>query len=105
MKLESRAVSIWFGFGYTTLICSGPLTSGTGGSFGFAAGSGAGVIGGDGTGIGPVTGGRGADRHDAPSSATQQQKPQLVNAFIGKFRVARALLCESFVIRMGSALV
>ena len=80
MKFESRAVSIWSGFGYVTLIRSGPRTSGTGGSLGLAGGSGAGTRGGTTTGAGaegPVDG-----RQDAPARARQQAKTLIVEAFI-----------------------
>src|SRR3954468_16994062 len=96
MKFESRTVSSWSAFGYTTLIWIAPRTSGTGGSLGWAGGTAAGVSGGVGTGMGPVTGALGAERHDPANSATQQQKPEYFNAFIVSFLVARAVLRKSF---------
>src|SRR5437868_14574870 len=93
MKFESRTVSSCSGFGYVTLIWSGPRTSGTGGSLGFAAGSGAGTRGGTITGFGaegPVAG-----RQDAPASATQQAKTLIVEAFMLRILVARELSNQS----------
>ncbi|PYO78547.1 MAG: hypothetical protein DMD63_07095 [Gemmatimonadetes bacterium] len=82
MKFESRTVSIWSGFGYVTVICSGPRASGTGGSFGLGAGSGAGTSGGTGTGVGAE--GPAAGRQDAARTATQHANSLIVEAFIGK---------------------
>ncbi len=79
MKFESRTVSICSGLGYFTLICTGPRTSGTAGSFGFGAGRGAGTRGGvTGAGAdGPVAG-----LQDAPASTTQQVNTLIFEAFI-----------------------
>src|SRR5690349_11629208 len=82
MKFESRTVSIWSGFGYVTAICSGPRTSGTGGSFGLGAGSGAGTSGGTGTGVGAE--GAAAGRQDAATITTQHANSLIVEALIGK---------------------
>ena len=84
MKLESRTVSICSGFGYITLICTGPRTSGTGGSFGFAGGSEAGIRGGI-TGAG--TDGPVAGLQDAPASAKQQVNTLIFEAFISQCRL------------------
>src|SRR6185436_1880963 len=83
MKFESRTVSIWSGFGYVTLILSGPRTSGTGGSLGLLAGSGAGTSGGTGSGVGAD--GPAAGRHPAPAIAAQITNTLIVNAFIENF--------------------
>ncbi|MFN2636644.1 MAG: hypothetical protein ABR585_06445 [Gemmatimonadaceae bacterium] len=61
----------------------GPRTSGTGGSFGFAGGTGAGT---NGTGSGAV--GEGG-RHDAPIIATQQTEALIAKRFIIERWVAR----------------
>src|SRR5450759_4462727 len=75
MKFESRTVRSCSGLGYATLICSGPRTSGTGGSFGLAGGTGAGTSGGKVTGAGAAADGPGAGAQDALATATQQAKP------------------------------
>jgi hypothetical protein len=80
MKFESRTVSICSGFGYTTLIWTGPRTAGTGGSFAFPAGTGAGTSGG--TGTGGAAGRPGAVAQDAPTKTKQQAKTLITEAFI-----------------------
>jgi hypothetical protein len=88
MKFESRTVSSWSGLGYTTVICSGPRTSGTGGSFGFAGGRGAGTTG---KAIGAGTDGPVAGLQDAATVAAQQAKTLNVEGFIVGLKVARAM--------------
>lgn len=84
MKFESRTVRSCSGFGYVTLICTGPRTSGTGGSFGFAGGRGAGTSGGTGiTGAGAGADGPVTGLHDALASATQQVKTLIVEFISG----------------------
>ena len=85
MKFESRTVSSCSGLGYITVICSGPRTSGTGGSFGFAGGSGAGTAG---KMIGAGTGGRVARVQDAATMAAQQVKTRYAERFIVRIEVA-----------------
>ncbi|HCU13542.1 MAG TPA: hypothetical protein DGB72_15605 [Gemmatimonadetes bacterium] len=82
--------------GYATLICSGPRTSGTGGSFGLAGGRGAGTSGGKVTGVGTGADGPVTGAQDALATATQQAKPLWTQAFIVKFQVARAMRYTSF---------
>src|SRR2546423_13222895 len=80
MKFESRTVRSCSGLGYTTLIWSGPRTSGTGGSLGFGGGTGAGTSGG-------IATGGGADGHatglqGASASVMQQVRTLKVEAFL-----------------------
>jgi hypothetical protein len=64
MKFESFDCMSWPDDGYTTLICSGPVTCGTGGSAELTAGKGAGAVGtgnfssGVGVGVGAGAAGR-----------------------------------------------
>ena len=67
--------------GYVTLICNGPRTAGTGGSFGFGAGMAAGMSG-CGGGAGTGTEGRLAGAQDAATSAKQHEKTLIVEAFM-----------------------
>ncbi|MEA2763414.1 MAG: hypothetical protein QOD47_2698 [Gemmatimonadaceae bacterium] len=80
IKLESLAVSSCSGFGYTTFIWTGPRTAGTGGSFAFAVGSGAGTSGGAGS--GGIAGRAGAVAQDAATITRQQAKTLMTEAFI-----------------------
>gem|GEM_PF-6275897 len=83
MKFESRTVRSCSGFGYTTLIWTGPRTSGTGGSFGFPGGSAAGTRGGTtAAGAGGRAGRPGAVAQDAPTNTRQQAGTLIIEAFI-----------------------
>jgi hypothetical protein len=84
MKLESRTVRSCSGFGYVTVICSGPRTSGTGGSFGFGEGITAGMSGTGGAGAGVGAAGRRGAAQDALAIAMQQEKTLMVEAFISR---------------------
>ncbi|GAC1412778.1 MAG: hypothetical protein NVSMB53_09940 [Gemmatimonadaceae bacterium] len=77
-----------------TLIWSGPRTSGTGGSFEFGGGRGAGTSGGTITGTGVGAEGR-AGVHDTAATTTQQVKTLYVKTFIIKILVASAVSYES----------
>jgi hypothetical protein len=80
IKFESRTVSSCSGFGYTTLIWTGPRTAGTGGSFGCSGGNGAGTSGG--TGAGGGAGRPGAVAQDALKNTKQQAETLITEAFI-----------------------
>ena len=81
MKFESRVVSNWSGFGYTTLICTGPLTSGTGGSLvPVGGGTGTGVSGGTTTGTGLVV----LRAHATAAMTAQLQNPLTVELFMAE---------------------
>src|ERR1700682_1933565 len=69
MKFESRTVRSCSGFGYTTLITTGPRTAGTGGRFGLTGGIGAGTRGTAVTGGGEGAGRPGAVAQAAPTNA------------------------------------
>jgi hypothetical protein len=77
MKFESRDAISCPDVGYVILISIGPRTSGTGGSLGFAGGSGAFAI----TGIAGTGAGRG-DGVQAAMSSAQQAKPLIFQAFM-----------------------
>jgi len=70
------------------VICSGPRTSGTGGSFAFPGGRGAGTTG---KAIGAGTDGPVAGRQDALTIAAQQAKTLNVDVFIVGIKVARGM--------------
>jgi hypothetical protein len=82
MKFESRTVRSCSGFGYVTVICKGPRTAGTGGSFGFGAGIVAGTSGCGGTGAGAGADGRLAGVQDALAIARQQVNTLIFDAFM-----------------------